>query len=140
MPTIKPRVAVTLEPQTHAVIERIAFFQGRSRGAVISDLLDSVAPALTRTVSLLEAAAAAPDQVKQGLRDVIEGVHGQLVAASGDAINQLDMLINSGGSAQARSEADPHVVTRGSGIPANAEEAHPIKPRKPRKQRGVGHE
>lgn len=140
MPTIKPRVAVTLEPQTHAVIERIAFFQGRSRGAVISDLLDSVAPALTRTVSLLEAAAAAPDQVKQGLIDVIEGVHGQLVAASGDAISQLDTIINSGGNSGAQGEANPHVVTRGSGIPVRAEKAHPTKPRKPIKPRGVGHE
>uniref|UniRef100_UPI001C0B5BD0 ribbon-helix-helix domain-containing protein n=1 Tax=Pseudomonas aeruginosa TaxID=287 RepID=UPI001C0B5BD0 len=64
MPTVKPRTTVTLEPSTHAVIDRLAVLQGRSRGAVIADLLDSVAPAMTRTVALLEAAAAAPQQVK----------------------------------------------------------------------------
>uniref|UniRef100_UPI00287F8070 hypothetical protein n=1 Tax=Pseudomonas aeruginosa TaxID=287 RepID=UPI00287F8070 len=69
MPTIKPRVQVTLEPSTHEVIERLAALQGCSRGAVIADLIDSVAPALGRTVALLEAAREAPAQVRQGLID-----------------------------------------------------------------------
>lgn len=111
MPTIKPRVAVTLEPQTHEVIERLAVLQGRTRGSVIADLLDSVAPALTRTVALLEAAASAPDEVKRGLRGVVEGLHGQLVDASGGATGQLDMLLGE----VAAQGVDPHVVTRGSG-------------------------
>nr|AAX51983.1 hypothetical protein [Pseudomonas sp. S-47] len=110
MPTLKPRVAVTLEPQTHAVIERLAVLQGRTRGAVIADLLDSVAPSLTRTVALLEAAAAAPDQVKQGLRKVVEDVHDELAQVAGDTTRQLDFLLGELGGGQ---EADPHVVTRG---------------------------
>lgn len=111
MPTIKPRVAVTLNPHTHEVIERMAHLQGRTRGAVIADLLDSVAPALARTVALLEAAANAPGQVKQGLRDVVEGVHQELLAVSGDAIKQLDWIIADAGG----QGVNPHVVTRGSG-------------------------
>lgn len=111
MPTIKPRVQVTLEPSTHEVIQRLAELQGRSRGSVIAELLDEVGPALTRTVALLEAAAAAPDQVKAGLRGVIEGVHRELVAVSGDSVDQLDILL----SAMSQEGANPHVVTRGSG-------------------------
>lgn len=113
MPTLKPRVAVTLEPHTHEVIERLASLQGRSRGAVISELIDSVAPALARTVALLEAAASAPKQVQDGLRSVVEGLHSDLLETAGDSIKQLDWLL--GDFQRSAQEANPHVVTRGSG-------------------------
>ncbi|WP_287815312.1 hypothetical protein [Pseudomonas sp.] len=131
MPTIKPRVAVTLEPHTHEVIERLAQLQGRTRGSVIADLLESVAPALTRTVALLEAAAAAPDDIKRGLRTVVEQVHGDLVEAAGASIVQLDMLLD--GTADAG--VDPHVVTRGSGMGTTRGSAAKKNPANPGKSR-----
>lgn len=114
MPTLKPRVNVTLEPQTYEVIDRLAALQGRSRGAVIADLLDSIAPVMGKTVSLLEAAASAPQQVKDGLRSVVEGIHDDLVGAAGDPMGQMDALLEqlSGGSAEG---STPVSVTRGSG-------------------------
>ena len=127
MPTIKPRVQVTLEPSTHEVIKRLAELQGRSRGSIIAELLDEVGPALTRTVALLEAAAAAPEQVRSGLRSVVEDIHDELLEVSGDSIQQMDWLMSelrgdgAGGDGQAahpraaRPPVNPHVVTRGSG-------------------------
>lgn len=138
MPTIKPRVQVTLEPQTHEVIERLARLQGRTRGAVIAELLDSVAPALIRTVALIEAAQEAPEQVKQGLRAVVDSVHDDLVAVSGDSIQQMDWLLGELSSAP-QEGVNPHVVTRGSGINPHAEEAAPKTPRKRSKPRGPAH-
>ena len=111
MPTAKPRIAVTLNEQTFQVIARMAELQGCSRGSVVADLLESVAPALTRTVALLEAAAAAPKQVRDGLRGVVEDTYQQLVGVAGDSITQMDWLI----SELSGVEANPHVVTRGSG-------------------------
>lgn len=140
MPTLKPRTTVTLDPSTHEIVERLAFHQKRSRGAVIADLLDSVAPALSRTVALLEAASAAPQQVKDGLRAVVEGTHDDLVRAGGEATRQLDILLQDLQKGSISREANPHVVTRGSGIPTHAEEALPKKPRKPRKPRGLANE
>lgn len=154
MPTVKPRVAVTLEPSTHEVIARLAELQGRTRGAIIAELLDEVAPALTRTVALLEAAAAAPEQVKAGLRAVVEGVHRDLVAVSGDAIGQMDMLF----SALSGGTPTPVPVTRGSGsdephagsthqtpsnpvttrVPAGSKGAKGTKTQKPKNATGKG--
>lgn len=116
MPTLKPRVNVTLEPQTYVVIERLAAIQGRSRGSVISDLLDSIAPVMARTVSLLEAAAVAPQQVKDGLRSVVEGVHADLVVMAGEDAHGMDVLLGhlSGGADEG---STPVSVTRGSGTP-----------------------
>jgi hypothetical protein len=111
MPTLKPRVQVTLEPSTHEVIERFASLQGRTRGSVIAEMLDSIAPSLARTVALLEAAAEAPNDVKRGLRAAVEGIQSELVGVAGDASSQLDFLM----SELSGKGADPHVVTRGSG-------------------------
>lgn len=94
MPTVKPRFVVTCEPDTHEVLQRLADLQGRSRGAVVAELLDEVAPALARTVALLEAAAAAPEQVKAGLRAVVESVHDDLVEVAGDGVRQMDMILD----------------------------------------------
>lgn len=130
MPTLKPRVQVTLEPATHEVIERLAALQGCSRGAVIADLIDSVAPALGRTVALLEAAREAPAQVRQGLIDVVHGLHGELLEATGEASKEVQLLLDrlgdpawqppTSGSVQSEEKGgaqalNPHVVTRGSG-------------------------
>ncbi|MNF74320.1 hypothetical protein D3C85_1059950 [compost metagenome] len=134
MPTLKPRVQVTLEPQTHAVIERLAQLQGRTRGAVIAELLDAVAPALARTVALLEAASDAPRQVKEGLRAVVEGVHNDLVAVSGDMIKQMDWLLGEfNGGPEAGSTPVP--VTRGSGT-GSAPKSKKPKPSKNRSKPG----
>lgn len=135
MPTIKPRVQVTMDQETHAVIERLAHLQGRTRGAIIAELLDSIAPTLTRTVALLEAAAEAPQQVKDGLRSVVDGVHQELVEVSGDASAQLDMLIDRLGSEVPQGDANPHVVTRGSGMGVNPP---PGKAKTPRKRSKPG--
>jgi len=111
MPTLKPRIAVTLNQATFDVIVRMSVLQGVSRGAVVADLLESIAPVLTRTVALLEAAALAPKQVRDGLVEVVELAHDELVGIAGDATGQLDDLLvgfsNLG--------VDPHIVTRGSG-------------------------
>lgn len=128
MPTIKPRVQVTLEPQTHAVIERMAILQGRTRGSIIAEMLDSIAPALTRTIALLEAAAEAPNDVKRGFRAAVESAHQELVSLSGDASKQLDVFLDQLG---ADDSANPHVVTRGSGTGKHGGQPSREKPSKP---------
>lgn len=130
MPTNKPRVQVTLEPYTHDVIKRLADLQGRTRGSVISELLDSVAPSLTKTVALLEAAFAAPESIKQGMRSVVEGVHQELTEVAGDATKQLDFLLDRISDGNAETGANPHVVTRGSGINPPTPKPASKKPRK----------
>lgn len=112
MPTIKPRFTVTMNPFDHEVISRLAALQGCTRGALVADLIGSIVPSLARTVALLEAAMEAPEQVKSGLRGVVESLQGELSSASGDASAQLDMLMDRLGD----DAPNPRLVTRGSGI------------------------
>ncbi len=130
MPTVKPRVQITLEPSTHAVIERFARLQGRTRGAVIADMLDSVAPSLTRTIALIEAAQEAPEQVKAGMRRAVEHAHGELLELAGDASKQLDVFLDQLSDGNADDEANPRLVTRGSGITDTTQKHKRTKPRK----------
>lgn len=147
MPTLKPRVQVTMEPATHEVIDALARLQGRTRGAIISDLLDSIAPSLARTVALLEAAMEAPKEIKRGLKSVVEGIHQELVLATGEASkvsDQLDLLMSNVESLEDSAQlADPHVVTRGSGIGSGrgsgADSAPLKKSRKRSKPGGSAH-
>lgn len=118
MPTLKPRVQVTLEPSTHEVIERFAKLQNRTRGAIISDLLDSIAPPLARSVALLEAAQEAPKNIKAGLRGVIDDMHSELLSITGDAsvaLKQFEDLFE-GDELRPSAGSTPVSVTRGSGI------------------------
>lgn len=130
MPTIKPRVQVTLEPETHNVIERFARLQNRTRGSVISDLLNEISRPLARTVALLEAAQEAPNEVKKGLRAVVEDLHGELMSVSGEANRQYELamerIAQSDREEASAAAVDPHVVTRGSGTQPPA----PAKPSK----------
>lgn len=117
MPTLKPRVQVTLEPYTHDVIDRFARLQNRTRGSIISELLDSIAPPLARTVALLEAAQEAPKSVKKGLRSVVDGLHGELLAVTGEAgvaLERLEAVID-GQNDLFGDGSTPVSVTRGSG-------------------------
>lgn len=127
MPTVKPRVQVTLEPETHEVIERFARLQNRTRGAVIAELLNEITPAIGRTISILEAAQEAPNQVKAGLRAVAEGLQNEMVTATGEANRQFQLLMQKIETGVDSEElVDPHVVTRGSGTQPPA----PAKPSK----------
>jgi hypothetical protein len=129
MPTSKPRIAVTLPQETFDVLARLAELQNRSRGSIVADLLVEITPPLSRTVALLEAAFSAPAEVRQGLRSVVEGVHDQFVAAAGDGINQLDMLLD-GFSGPHGDGSTPVPVTRGSGTDSTPT----AKPKKTRRK------
>ncbi|OYY72727.1 MAG: hypothetical protein B7Y40_10900 [Gammaproteobacteria bacterium 28-57-27] len=114
MPTVKPRITVTLNQHVYDVFDRLAQLQGTSKGALIADILDTVYPPLMRTVALLEAAMDAPEQVRQGLKRNLESVERDMVKSSGGCLAQMDWMIE-GVREASNSQVDPPLVTRGSG-------------------------
>lgn len=69
MPTIKPRVSITMETDDLAVLDRYAAASGTPRATIVSGLLASAIPELKRASELIEMANAAPRHVRQGLVD-----------------------------------------------------------------------
>lgn len=58
MATRNPRLAVTLDANTLAVLAKLAALQKRSRSAIAAELLQEMSPTLERVTKLLEAAIA----------------------------------------------------------------------------------
>lgn len=97
MPSSKPVIAVRLSPHVFEVFRRLAELQGKSRGGVLAEILESIYPPLMRTVALLEAAADAPAQVRRGLVRTLEDAELDLVRSIGGSLAQLDLLVQRSG-------------------------------------------
>lgn len=115
MPSKLRAIAVRLPPHVFEVFARHAELQGRSRGAVVAEILEAIYEPLMRTVALLEAAQEAPKQVRDNLRGVLEDIERDLVKTAGGSLAQMDWLVDEfrGASRDAeRSEAPAPRVRR----------------------------
>lgn len=67
MPTLNPRINVTLSPSLDQLVQRMAVHQRLSKSQVLRELLEAAEPALQRAVALMDAASRATAEVKVGL-------------------------------------------------------------------------
>lgn len=67
MPTVNPRVNVTLSPSIDGLVQRFARLTGQSKSQVLRELLEAAEPALQRAAALMEAASKAQGQLLDGL-------------------------------------------------------------------------
>jgi hypothetical protein len=72
MPTVNPRVNVTLPPSLDLLVGRMAELQRVSKSQVLRELLEAAEPALRRAVALMEAAAGANAAVRDRLAHSLE--------------------------------------------------------------------
>jgi hypothetical protein len=126
MPTAKPRVQVTLTLPQHETLRRLAALQKRSMSSVISELFETVLPALERVAVVLQAAVRAQDSQRAGLLASAEQTERDLRPLVAQAMGQLDLLqmdfeaaapppAKASRASLAGSARTPGVVTRGSG-------------------------
>lgn len=140
----KPRIAIYLKPHVYETIKRFSELNGQPMSRIVSDLVEAVAEPLMRTVALLEAAASAPKEIKEGLKNSVESIERELYGAVGYTNSQVDWLTEAfgkkGGGEKASGRAaaspppapsNPHYVIRGSGSPKRPSKTTPPKPRKP---------
>lgn len=92
MSTDKPRITISLDPHVYATIKRMSQLGAQPMSSIISEMLGTVHEPLMRTVAFLEAAAEAPQQVRDGLRKSFEAVERDLYAAAGHTVSQMDWL------------------------------------------------
>ena len=103
MPTVNPRINVTLSPSVDALVTRLATFQRCSKSAVVRELLESAEPTFARVVVLMEAAAKASSSVRGDLarslersqdaaEDVLAGALMRIDRASVDLVSQAEAV------------------------------------------------
>jgi hypothetical protein len=134
MPTINPRVQVTLSPSLFDLVGRMAQAQQVSRSQVLRELLEAAEPALQRVVALSQAAERAKGAVKadfaESLRRSQEVIEAELSRSlggvdglTGDLVAMAQRIEGrrpgrtraSGAGVGGGAPATPVPVTRGSG-------------------------
>jgi uncharacterized protein (DUF1778 family) len=151
MPTNKPRITITLSDEQHELLHALAELQKVSMSSIVVELLDTSLPVLERLVSILKAAAAAPQSVLDGLRKSLEGAEENVLGKQADVMAQFDLLAAAVGAGDARERTlaptaaatgrktpRPPPTNRGVRIPSKTTKTHAISPMKTGgKARGV---
>ena len=82
MPTINPRLTVTLKPSTATLLKRISELTGNSQSSLIAELLESSEPMFERLATLLQAAdvakASLGAELVESLNEAQAKLEGQL--------------------------------------------------------------
>lgn len=132
MPSVKPRLALTLPEHRHELLKRLAALQGVSMASVVTELLEECYPVLERVVLALEAAKSASESAKTGLRESCDKAIAEIEPYREQFMDQWDLFMDGitreaqgAGERAERSDAhspappaatvNPRVVTRGSG-------------------------
>jgi hypothetical protein len=134
MPTMNPRIQVTVKPSQYQLLKRLAKLQGRSMSQVLAELFDQIEPVYERVAVVLQAAVRAQDSMKQGLRNATEEAEAEMRPHVARAMGQLDLLVERSEGWQsglAGSEPasvrdplrTPEPVTRGSGLHTTREKS-----------------
>ena len=79
MPTVNPRVNVTLSPSLDSLVSRLADLERVSKSMVLRELLEAAEPSLLQAVALMEAAkgagADAREKMAASMQKTIDDVH-----------------------------------------------------------------
>ena len=123
MPTVRPRVAVTLDSESFEAVRYLAIASDTSMSKIISELVQSVTPVLARTAELFALAKRAKSQQAQGLIDVSEQavrelapIHAQAMAVFQAAAARVEVAA---AAPAARKRAPRAAATKGDPRPSN---------------------
>jgi hypothetical protein len=111
MPTMKPRVSITIDQDDLAILDRYSKISGQPRATVLADLARCAIPQLAGASDLIEAAQQAPLKVR---RELING----MAEANTDMLQVMRRFgvdVGAGLSRRAQKlRQDPHLLTGGS--------------------------
>lgn len=93
MPTAKPRMSITVEPEDMAILDRFALASGRPRASILAELVRATVPQLERAAKLMEMARQAPAEVIDGLVDDLEAATDHVVGSLDGASRAYEGLI-----------------------------------------------
>ena len=91
--TKKPRITITLDPNSYAILQRLSLLGGQSMSAIVTDFLDIGLPSMERLVVVLEQAKNAPGQTREGVLAAIDRAERAVLPAMVAALKQPDMFL-----------------------------------------------
>lgn len=155
MPTLNPRISITLTPATAAVLRELAALGGQSQSSIVGELLETSLPVFERVVAAMRAAstiqASAKAEIASGLERAQVKLEDQMGLMLGDMDATMRPLLEAaekvtrrgagggaGGRALARTAAPAKAPNRlTTPVPLTGGSGHP-KRAKGRGSKGVG--
>ena len=128
MPSVKPRLALTLPEHRHDLLKRLAALQGVSMASVVTELLEECYPVLERVVVALEAAKSASESVKTGIRESCDKAIEELEPYRVAVADQFDLFMD-GLTRQIQGEASPRDGAAASALGAGSPRPASVNPR-----------
>lgn len=95
MPATKPRIAITLEPKTLALLDRIASSRDITKSEFLGELLEQIREPMERVVVLIEMAKNAPRDSMSAWLNSVQVAERELSPMVTSGLSQLDLLIHS---------------------------------------------
>jgi hypothetical protein len=119
MPTVNPRINVTLSPSLDHLVTQLATFERCSKSQVLRELLEAAEPGLQRAVTMMHAAESAMAGSKETLQRQLLAAADKADGAMRDALRavenaQLDLVVQAQaveGRRPARRAAEPRPST-----------------------------
>ena len=92
MATDKPRITITLEPEEHATLQRLAKLQGGSMSGILREFMGEVMPILAKVADSLELAKRASSDARAKFVRAAEEAEEELRPIAEFTRNQFDMF------------------------------------------------
>lgn len=93
MPTIKPRITITLTERQHAVLRSLSKSSGQSMSAYVVEFLELALPTLERMAATMQALAQSRDSDMHRVREQLDEAHRVFEPMAMAAVAQADMFL-----------------------------------------------
>lgn len=123
MPTLNPRITVTLTPGTASVLRDLSTLGGQSQSSIVGELLEVSLPVLERVVTAMRSASTIQASAKAEIASGLDRAQAKLEAQMGSMLIEMDEIN------RPLLEAAERVTRRGAaGVAAGRRAAHPAAP------------
>jgi hypothetical protein len=90
VPTLNPRINVTLKPATSALLKRLSQLTRNSQSSIVGELLEAAAPVFSKTVEVLQAAQEAQGSANLRVRENLEAAQDLVHRQMGLVLDDMD--------------------------------------------------
>ncbi len=92
MPTINPRITITLNAKSAAQLREISSLTGQSQSSLVAELLEESDPIFDRMITILRAAESAKAALKQRTADDLAAAQHRVEEQLGLMLDEMDKL------------------------------------------------
>lgn len=90
MPTLNPRITITLTPRVHAALNRFSELTGKSKSSMVGEILEESIPMFLKLIKVIEAAKLANDSIAAKIVAPFNKAQAQVESQLGLAWDSMD--------------------------------------------------